>query len=156
MLHQKDVSEAIIDAIVCLESVRLSKNYTIAIDEAKNDDGLGKTIEMAFHCMDIESGQTYLKYNFTIFRDSVLFAPEEVKVDWMYCKTEHAMKWAQLHLRGGKYQTDDVHHTLKTLGLYGIKFSDRDSEMLYHLLVDALTGKEDVLPATIKVDSKGE
>ena len=53
MLNQKDVSEAIIDAIVCLESVRLYKNYKISIDESNNVISIGKKIELAFHCLDV-------------------------------------------------------------------------------------------------------
>ena len=149
MLSKKELSEAIIDCIVALESVRLSRNYTIAVDE-KTDIGIGKTIEVAFHSFDLENGKATMSYEFHIINDSViLFSPYTVDIDWTHSKTEHSMKQIKLFL-GGKYKTDEIHHALKMLGVHGIKFNDRDSDILYHLLMDALMGKEDVLPASIK------
>ena len=149
MLSKKELSEAIIDCIVALESVRLSRNYTIAVDEKKNI-GIGKTIEVAFHSFDLENGKATMSYEFHIINDSViLFSPYTVDIDWTHSKTEHSMKQIKLFL-GGKYKTDEIHHALKMLGVHGIKFNDRDSDILYHLLMDALMGKDDVLPASIK------
>lgn len=149
MLSKKELSEAIIDCIVALESVRLSRNYTIAVDEKKNI-GIGKTIEVAFHSFDLENGKATMSYEFHIINDSViLFSPYTVDIEWTHSQTEHSMKQIKLFL-GGKYKTDEIHHALKMLGVHGIKFNDRDSDILYHLLMDALMGKDDVLPASIK------
>ena len=149
MLSKKDVSEAILDCIVALETVRVSRNYTIAVDEKVNI-GVGKTIEVAFHSFDLENGKATMSYEFHIINDSViLFSPHTVDIDWTHSQTEHSMKQIKLFL-GGKYKTDEIYHALKMLGVHGIKFNDRDSDILYHLLMDALMGKEDVLPASIK------
>lgn len=149
MLSKKELSEAIIDCIVALETVRVSRNYTIAVGEKKNI-GVGKTIGVEFHSFDLENGGASMSYEFNIINDSViLFSPYALDVDWTHSQTEHSMKRIKL-LLGGKYKTDEIHHALKMLGLHGLKFNDRDSDILYHLLMDALMGKEDVLPASIK------